>query len=275
MGRPHIVRAIGVSGILVIAIGAIWVLFFEDKHVAKGRRLYAYYCADCHGRGGKGDGYNAKNLDPIPRDHTDSAEPYMAERTNEELFEAISKGGREISKSPFMPPFENTLSEEEMWSLVAYLRTLHPNKAEEVKFTEEIKAKKPRFPSPTREEFRSQLAALTGGENPGEPSDGDKKEQEERLIRIGKRLFEEKYGCISCHRVGEAGGQVGPELTRAGVRLKPDYIYRWARNPQGIKSATKMPNFGLPERDAVAVTLYLGTLRGTQEESKGCPRVFC
>ena len=37
----------------------------------QGKVLYTKYCAICHGDAGKGDGFNAYNLDPKPRDFTD------------------------------------------------------------------------------------------------------------------------------------------------------------------------------------------------------------
>ena len=77
----------------VVALAAVsYALLFEDKHVSKGRRLFSYYCAHCHGEKGQGNGYNAKYLDPKPRDLTDSVEPYMAEGSNEDIFKALKYG---------------------------------------------------------------------------------------------------------------------------------------------------------------------------------------
>jgi len=51
----------------------------------------------------------------------------------------------------------------------------------------------------------------------------------------GKHLYINKYGCNSCHSIGEQGGLVGPALDRAGFRLNDTWIYRWIIYPQGIK----------------------------------------
>lgn len=244
-------RVIGGIVILGVVTGLLLVLF-EDEHVAQGRKLYTYYCADCHGAKGRGDGYNAENLDPLPRDHTDRNEVYMADRTNEELFEVISKGGREVSKSPYMPLYGHTLSEEEIWSLVTYLRTLHPNNAPKVQFSDQIEKQRPRSSSP--EGVVTFASVSAGGENPSE-SDAT------RQIRIGRRFFEEKYACKACHRIGGSGGVIGPELDRVGFRLQPAWIYRWIKNPQRIKPHSKMPNFGLSDRDALALTHFLISLK--------------
>ena len=58
---------------------------FEGKHV------YEKFCAVCHGVEGKGDGFNAFNLDPKPRDFTDSAR--MSALTDDRIVQTI-RGGR-------------------------------------------------------------------------------------------------------------------------------------------------------------------------------------
>ena len=69
---------------------------------------------------GEGDGFNAEFLDKDPADFTDV--DFMAKRTNKRLFRVISMGGPEVKKSFLMPRFGNTLSEKEIWSLIAYIR---------------------------------------------------------------------------------------------------------------------------------------------------------
>jgi len=84
--------------------------------------LYRHYCADCHGAEGKGDGPNAKFLPVSPASHADAT--YMAERPDDSLFDAIYSGGYVMNRSPRMPPYGNTLSREQIWSLVRHLRVL-------------------------------------------------------------------------------------------------------------------------------------------------------
>ncbi len=245
---------------VVAGLAALMSACGGDSPTAKGKVLYAYYCTPCHGTKGDGNGFNAVNLDPKPRDHTDGSEPYMAGRTNDELFEAVTKGGAGVSKSPFMPPFGAVLSDAERWSLVAYLRTLHKNDAPAVVIPPDASTERPKFPS-----IQKAVLELSVGPNEdGTP--GDIEEARQRQIQIGERNFSKKYGCLACHRVGGAGGQVGPPLDRVGFRLRPDYIYRWIKNPQAIKPDTKMPNFQLRDKDAVAITYFLGTLQAPPEK---------
>jgi mono/diheme cytochrome c family protein len=87
-----------------------------------------------------------------------------------------------------------------------------------------------------------------------------------KLAETGKRLYLNKYGCNACHRIGEAGGIVGPALDRAGFRLNSSWAYRWIKYPQSMKPPTRMPNLGLSDQDAKAVTMYLATLRAPRPE---------
>jgi cbb3-type cytochrome c oxidase subunit III len=89
----------------------------------EGRKLYVTFCFACHGKFGKGDGPFASRLPVHPRDHTD--DQYMSKKTDEELFTAISRGGEAFHGSRFMPFWNKTFSETQIWDLVAYLRSLH------------------------------------------------------------------------------------------------------------------------------------------------------
>ncbi|TBR10404.1 MAG: cytochrome c [Rugosibacter sp.] len=83
---------------------------------------YKAYCVQCHGSDGKGDGVNVKDMPVVPRDHTDAKS--MSGRSDATLFKAIKEGGASIDKSILMPPWDGTLSDEEIQDLVQHLRVL-------------------------------------------------------------------------------------------------------------------------------------------------------
>ncbi|MEK7286928.1 MAG: c-type cytochrome [Nitrospirota bacterium] len=223
----------------------------QSKQVAEGKKTFDRYCAPCHGDSGAGDGYNAKNLDPHARDLTDKQESYMAKLKNEEIYEVIEKGGAGVDLAPTMPSWGKTLSQNQIWSLVAYIRTLHKYEGTPVKFDEAkpYDAKHPRSAAVTEGEFVSLMGTRS--------SDQVAKDE---LVKLGEELFGE-YGCVGCHRILGTGGQLGPDLSRAGFMLQPQFIYRWVRNPQSFLPETRMPNLNLSEEDAFAVAMYLGTLK--------------
>ncbi|MDH5700130.1 MAG: cytochrome c, partial [Nitrospirota bacterium] len=97
--------------------------------------------------------------------------------------------------------------------------------------------------------------------------------EEDRVLqaKLGKQLYSDKYGCQGCHSLNDEGGIVGPALDRAGFRLNPTWIYRWILYPQAMKKHTRMPNLGISEPDARALTYYLGTLQAPKPENPNQP----
>lgn len=91
----------------------------------KGKRLYEHYCAVCHGLQAKGDGFNAYNLNPKPKDIAENG--YLDSVTDDWLKQVISLGGRGVKRSVLMPAYEGTLNEEQTAEIVAYLRHLSQN----------------------------------------------------------------------------------------------------------------------------------------------------
>ncbi|HLF19543.1 MAG TPA: cytochrome c, partial [Bacteroidota bacterium] len=69
---------------------------------------------------GRGDGFNAFNLDPKPRDFTDARS--MNALTDERLLETISQGGRGVNKSILMPSWGGRLSAIERTYVAAFVR---------------------------------------------------------------------------------------------------------------------------------------------------------
>ncbi|MBI5196327.1 MAG: cytochrome c [Nitrospirae bacterium] len=88
----------------------------------EGEKIYVQYCTPCHGFNGDGKGFNAKNLDPRPANHTDGG--FMKKRMDKELYDAVSGGGKAVGKSTLMPPWGNTFNETQIKSLISYLRKL-------------------------------------------------------------------------------------------------------------------------------------------------------
>jgi mono/diheme cytochrome c family protein len=91
-----------------------------NEEVAKeGKKIYANHCGSCHGDKGKGDGIAASACNPKPADHTSD---YVQKEVDASLYWKISEG-----RGP-MPSFKNALTEDEIWKIINYIRTLKAKK---------------------------------------------------------------------------------------------------------------------------------------------------
>ncbi len=94
------------------------------------KATFLYYCSPCHGDSGDGKGiYFTIDLEPSPRDLTDVE--YMARLTDDYLLNFIKKGSAAMEKSDLCPPWGNTLGEERIRGIIAYLRNLTISKSRE------------------------------------------------------------------------------------------------------------------------------------------------
>lgn len=98
------------------------IISVQGAMAASAKDNYRTYCAQCHGLQGNGQGINVKDMSVQPRNHTDAV--YMSSRSDQDLFTADKKGGLAINKSVLMPPWGDTLNDQEIHSMVQYLRKL-------------------------------------------------------------------------------------------------------------------------------------------------------
>jgi mono/diheme cytochrome c family protein len=89
-----------------------------------GKLVYEHYCQTCHGETGAGDGFNAFNLDPRPRDLADPK--LQAKKSDADILDAVRRGGAGVGLTPLMPPWGRTLSAREQEQVVRYVRSLRP-----------------------------------------------------------------------------------------------------------------------------------------------------
>jgi len=86
------------------------------ESLAKGKKLYGYDCAMCHGKGGDGKGDMAADMKNV----TDFTNPAaLKNRTDGELF-YITRNG----KGEDMPPEGDRAKDDDIWNMVNYIRSL-------------------------------------------------------------------------------------------------------------------------------------------------------
>jgi mono/diheme cytochrome c family protein len=86
------------------------------ESIARGRLLFARNCAVCHGAEGRGDGVAAAALPQRPEDLSRIAPP--------PIFPDGVVAYRIINGVKMMPAFKSTLSENEIWDLLNFIRSL-------------------------------------------------------------------------------------------------------------------------------------------------------
>jgi mono/diheme cytochrome c family protein len=79
-----------------------------------GMALYTKNCASCHGKVGLGDGVKARALKEFPGDF--SKADFQGQSDGDHFYK--SKFGRSE-----MPKYEGKLSDDDIWSIVNYMRT--------------------------------------------------------------------------------------------------------------------------------------------------------
>lgn len=85
----------------------------------RGREIFHQSCAGCHGTKGYGDGVAADDLVPPPADLAWLAQTPVSRKDSYMLW-AISEGGHQFGSD--MPAFKTTLSRNDIWSVIGYVR---------------------------------------------------------------------------------------------------------------------------------------------------------
>ena len=88
----------------------------------RGKALFRYYCATCHGQSGNSDGFNTYSLKkPPPK--LNSAK-FMQSLSDETMIRAIKDGGPGVGLSNQMPHWKSVLSDQNIADLIHFIRTL-------------------------------------------------------------------------------------------------------------------------------------------------------
>ena len=106
-----------------VALASQLVMAPAPAVASESEKVYKFYCAQCHGLTGKGDGPNVTKDFPVsPRNFTNAKE--MNKLSDADMKNVIMDGGPSASKSPMMPPWGKTLTAEQVDGLVKHLRVL-------------------------------------------------------------------------------------------------------------------------------------------------------
>ncbi len=72
----------------------------------------------------------------------------------------------------------------------------------------------------------------------------------------GEQLLR-RVGCLSCHRLDDQDGKVGPELAFTSVQRERDWLFTHFKDPKSVVPGSVMPPYPLPDGSFEALTSYL------------------
>ena len=81
------------------------------------------------------------------------------------------------------------------------------------------------------------------------------------LKQMGEMNFDKFQGCMACHLIEPGyGGLSGPEVYTAALRLQPEFMASFIRNPQAWEPKTWMPNKQVSDSGIQKLVQYLMVL---------------
>jgi cytochrome c oxidase cbb3-type subunit 3 len=89
---------------------------------AQGKRIFYAQCVWCHADSTPAGPSNRSNLKPIPAVMNDGT--VLNAESDEYLQNIITLGGSAVSKSAMMPPYGQTLTQDEIREVIAYTRAI-------------------------------------------------------------------------------------------------------------------------------------------------------
>ncbi len=219
-----------VRGILALALAAAWLAAppagAEPGDAERGKAVYSKRCALCHGEEGDADTPMAERLNPPPRDFTEGQ--YKIKTTafdddvpnDDDLFRMIRDG----MPGTAMPGWSDMLSEQDMWDLVAYIKTFAG--------LEEEKPEK-------QVDYGTRITSSADS------------------IKAGRTLFLDR--CAECHGQDGKGDAIKKLKDDAGNRTWPrnltkPWTFRASNDPKDVFTrisvgipGTQMPSFADPK----------------------------
>jgi mono/diheme cytochrome c family protein len=71
------------------------------------------------------------------------------------------------------------------------------------------------------------------------------------------RIFK-RYKCLSCHKLGDLGGELAPDLAFEGSKVRKDWLKKFLGKPYAIRPylVERMPRFNMTAREAEIISEY-------------------
>jgi len=213
-----------VIGLMALGPGSVTA---KSGDVDNGENIYANRCGLCHGEEGDGLGPAAERLNPPPRDFTlglfkIQSSAFDAELPNDDDLLRMVRDGM---PGTAMPGWSDILSEQEMWDVIAYIKTF----------------------------------AELEGEPEAQVDYGTQAASSPESIAAGEKLFHADDRCSECHGAEGKGDAIKKLKNDNGERTWPrnlskPWTFRSSNDPKDIFTrisvgipTTQMPSFADPK----------------------------
>jgi len=239
--------------VILIALAPEPATSAQPGNAENGATIYAKRCILCHGEEGDGDSPAAERLNPPPRDFTLGQYKFKTTAFDQDyaddgdLFRMIRDG----MPGTAMPGWADILSEQDMWDLIAHIKTFAGIEEEE----------------PGKQlDYGSQIASSA------------------ESIAKGEKLFHQDDRCSECHGVLGKGDAIKKLKDDNGARTWPrnltkPWTFRVSNGPKDIFAristgipGTQMPSFADPKSKKILtpeerwhVANYVASLAGTKD----------
>jgi DMSO reductase family type II enzyme heme b subunit len=215
---------VAVAGLLALSLGPAEA---KPGDADKGEAVYAKRCLQCHGDEGDGLGPAADRLNPPPRDFTFGLFKFKTTAFDEDLpnDDDLFRMVRDGMPGTAMPGWRDLLSEQDMWDVIAYVKTF----------------------------------AELEGEPEIQLDYGTQVKSSAESIAAGDKLFHAGDRCSECHGAEGKGDAVKKLKNDNGERTWPrnltkPWTFRASNDPKDIFTrisvgipTTQMPSFADPK----------------------------
>lgn len=94
------------------------------SQAATAEENFQWYCVQCHGKDGSGDGVNS-TVKELPVGPMNLSEPKeMKKFSNDQIIKTLTEGGPANQLESLMPPWGNRLTADEIKKLMGFVRSL-------------------------------------------------------------------------------------------------------------------------------------------------------
>lgn len=187
----------------------------STESLLAGRKIFLQACSTCHAATGHGDQQLAGSFYPPVPDITGEAAQRWSDR---ELFWIIRNGIRLTG----MPAWRSTLSEQQTWDVVSYVRHLSIGISD------------------------ARTRSKEAGNSPKDLRD------------LALETIDDE-GCRDCHTIDGRGAKRGPNLSDEWARRRSDeWLLGHFKNPKAYTPGTPMPSFShLSDMQLKALVFFL------------------